>query len=77
MNIGLHASFQTFIFFQAYNHKWNCLVISLDGKIPLEEGMETRSSIFAWGMDRGAWWAIVHKVTKSQAQPKLLSTHST
>ena len=28
-------------------------------------------------MDRGAWWATVHGVTKSQAQLKLLSTHST
>ena len=28
---------------------------------PLEEGMATHSSIFAWRipMDRGAWWAIV------------------
>ena len=34
----------------------------------LEEGMETHSSILAWRipMDRGAWWATVHEVTKSQ-----------
>ena len=34
----------------------------------LEEGMAIHSSIFAWRipMDRGAWWATVHKVTKSQ-----------
>ena len=25
-------------------------------------------------MDRGAWWAIVHGVTKSWTQPKQLST---
>ena len=50
MNIGLHVSFQTFFFFQTYIHKWNCLIISLDGEIPLEEGMEIHSSIFAWGM---------------------------
>ena len=34
---------------------------------PLEEGMETHSSILAWRIpiDRGAWWATVHGVTKS------------
>ena len=26
-------------------------------------------------MDRGAWWATVHRVTKSQTQLKWLSTH--
>ena len=35
---------------------------------PLEEGMATHSSIFAWSiiMDRGAWRAKVHGVAKSQ-----------
>ena len=30
---------------------------------PLEEGIAPNSSIFAWiiPMDRGAWWATVHK----------------
>ena len=34
----------------------------------LEEEMATHSSILAWRipMDRGAWWATVHGVTKSQ-----------
>ena len=34
---------------------------------PLEESMATHSSILAWRipMDRGAWWATVHRVTKS------------
>ena len=34
----------------------------------LEEGMATHSSILAWGilMDRGALWATVHGVAKSQ-----------
>ena len=34
---------------------------------PLEEGMATHSSILAWRipMDRGAWWATVHGVTRS------------
>ena len=26
-------------------------------------------------MDRGAWWATVHSVAKSQSQLKQLSTH--
>ena len=35
----------------------------------LEEGMTTHSSILAWKipMDRGAWWATVCGVAKSQA----------
>ena len=35
---------------------------------PLEEGMATHSSILDWRipMDRRAWWATVHGVTKSQ-----------
>ena len=35
---------------------------------PLEESMATHSSILAWRipMDRGAWWAAVHGVAKSQ-----------
>ena len=43
-------------------------VQSLGWKDPLEEGMATHSSILAWRipMDRGAWWATVHGVTKSQ-----------
>ena len=34
---------------------------------PLEEGMATHSSIFAWRirMGRGAWWATVHRVTRA------------
>ena len=39
-----------------------------EGKDPLEEGMATHSSILAWRipMDKGAWQAAVHVVTKSQ-----------
>ena len=42
-------------------------VSSLGWEDPLEEGMATHSSILAWRipMDREAWWAIVHGVTKS------------
>ena len=34
---------------------------------PLEEALATHSSILAWRipMDRGAWWATIHWVTKS------------
>ena len=45
---------------------WETWVRFLGGEDPLEEGIATHSSIFAWRipMDRGAWWAIVHRVTK-------------
>ena len=41
-------------------------VRSLGWEDPLEEGMVTHSSILAWRipMDRGAWQATVHGVTK-------------
>ena len=53
------------------------LVQSLDWKDPLGEGMATHSSILAWRipMDRGAWQATVHGVTKSQTRP--VTKHST
>ena len=37
------------------------------GKIPLEEGMATHSSILAWRipMDRGAWQIAVRGITES------------
>ena len=40
---------------------------SLGREDPLDEEMETHSSILAWKnpMDRGAWWAIVPRVAKS------------
>ena len=43
-------------------------VQSLGQEVPLEEGMATASSILAWRIptDRGAWWATVHEVAKSQ-----------
>ena len=42
-------------------------VRSLDWKNPLEEGMAIHSNILAWRIpiDRGAWWATVHGVSKS------------
>ena len=43
-------------------------VLSLGWEDPLEDGMATHSSILAWRipMDRGAWQATVHEVTKSR-----------
>ena len=43
-------------------------VPSLGWEDPLEEGMATHSNILVWRilMDRGAWWAIAHGVTKSR-----------
>jgi len=42
-------------------------VQSLGCEDPLEEGMAVHSSIFTRRipMDRGAWWATIHEVTKS------------
>ena len=47
---------------------WEIWVRSQGWEDPLEEGMATHSSILAWriSMDRGAWWATVHGVTKRQ-----------
>ena len=43
-------------------------VQSLGWEDPLEEEMPTHSRILAWRipMDRGAWRATVHRVTKSE-----------
>ena len=47
---------------------WETQVQSLDQEDPLKKGMATHSifGVFLPGesMDRGAWWAIVHGVTK-------------
>jgi len=47
---------------------WDTWVQSLGWEDPLEEGLATHSSVLAWRipMDREAWWATVHGVTKSQ-----------
>ena len=53
-------------------------VLSLDGEGSLEEGMEAHSVILSWTIprERGAWWATVHRVTKSGTQLKRLSAHA-
>ena len=45
-------------------------VWSLGWEDPLEECMETYSSILAWRfpVDREAWWALVHGVTQTQTR---------
>ena len=47
---------------------WEMWLLSLGWEDPLEDEMETHSSILVWRipMDRGAWWATVHGVTNSQ-----------
>ena len=47
---------------------WETWVRSLGWEDRLEEGMAIPSSTLAWRMDRGAWWATVHEVAKSQTQ---------
>ena len=47
---------------------WETWVQSLGWEDPLGEGIATHSSILAWRVpvDRGAWWAAVHGIAKSQ-----------
>ena len=47
---------------------WEIWVQSLGWEDPLEEGVEIHATIPAWRipMDREAWWATVHEVSKSQ-----------
>ena len=48
---------------QSVKHPPAMQVLGLDpcvGKDPLEKGMATHSSILAWRIPWGAWWATVH-----------------
>ena len=49
---------------------WETWVPSLGWEDPLEDGVETHSSILVWRipMDREAWQATDHGVTKSQTR---------
>ena len=51
---------------------WETWVRPLGWEDPLEKSMATHSSILVWRipMDRGAWWATVHRVTKGRMQLK-------
>ena len=52
-------------------------VQSLGWDDPLEEGVAPHSSILAWRipMDRGAWWATVHGVTKESDMTEQLKNN--
>ena len=52
-------------------------ISSLGSKDPLEREMATHSSILAGKIYREAWWAIVHRVAKSQTQLSTLHNHWT
>ena len=47
-----------------------CNAGDLSWQDPLQEGMATHSSIFAWRipMDREVWWATVRRVAKSHTR---------
>ena len=64
-HLGSFPVAQTVKSLPAMQETW---VQSLGREDPLEKEMATHSSILAWDnpMDRSAWWAIVHGVTKSQ-----------
>ena len=52
-------------------------VQSLGWEDPLEEGMEIHPVFLpVKSHNREVWWAIVHRVAKSQTQLKWLSTHA-
>ena len=47
---------------------------SLGQKEPQEKEMATHSSILAWSpMERGAWWATVHRVAKESDRTQQLN----
>ena len=53
-------------------------VQSLGQEDPLVENMAAHSSLLAWRipMDRGAWWATVHRLSESQILLKQFSMHT-
>ena len=52
-------------------------VQSLGWEDPLEKGMATHSSILAWriAINRGAWWATVHRASESDTTEGLSTQH--
>ena len=54
-------------------------VQSLRQEDPLEKEMATHSSILAWRipMDRVAWWATIHGVTRVGRDSKYITTTTT
>ena len=64
-----------FHFFWIYTYGWNCWVIWDPGSIPglgrspgEGNGNPLQCSCLKNSMDRGAWWATVHGVTKSRTR---------
>ena len=53
-------------------------VRSLDWEDPLGEETTTYSSVLCLEnpVDRGAWWATVHRVAKSQTRLKQINMHA-
>ena len=51
-------------------------VWALGWEDPREEGVATTPVFWPGDMDRGAWWAMVHRVAKSQIQLKWLNMHA-
>ena len=68
VNFMLHTHTHIYINIMVKNPPAMQETQSLGQEDPLEEVMATHSSILAWRitMDRGAWWAIVLGVAKSQ-----------
>ena len=56
--------------------RWETLIQSLGWEDPLEKGWATHSSILAWKipMDRGTWWATVHRGCKELDTTERAST---
>ena len=74
MNTGMHVSSQitVFVFFgdttmrKMLDHKYGSSICSFLGTVIGEgNGIPLQDSCLANPMDRGAWWAAVHRVTKS------------
>ena len=51
-------------------------ILGLGRSLGERHGIPLQSSCLENPMDRGAWWATVHRVTKSQTGLKQLSTHA-
>ena len=55
---------------ETFNNQMDKMNHPIDVSKSLEESMATYSSILAWRnpKDRGAWWATIHGVAKSQTR---------